>query len=310
MWLSGPFDAHAVIHLGKHGNLEWLPGKALALSSSCLPEAAFAPLPHLYPFIVNDPGEGTQAKRRTAAVILDHLTPPLARAGTYGELETLERLVDEYHEASQSDPRRLDVIAEEILALVASSGLEEDCGITGADDMAARLMKLDGHLCEIKELQIRDGLHIFGRSPEGSLASSTLVALARAPRGDGKGAGQSITRALAHDLALDLDPLDIAPAVPWQGRKPDVLAEIDERPWRTAGDTLERLESLALALVDGTASVDPAWSSTAQVMDDVRNRLRPALEACGSTGDQGPACRARWLVRGTWAIWCADEGPS
>ncbi len=282
MWLSGSFDAHAVIHLGKHGNLEWLPGKALALSSSCLPEAAFAPLPHLYPFIVNDPGEGTQAKRRTSAVIVDHLTPPLARAGAYGELETLERLVDEYYEASQTDPRRLDVIATDILELLASSGLEEDCGITGADDMTARLTKLDGHLCEIKELQIRDGLHIFGRSPEGSLANSSLVALARAPRGDGKGSGQSITRALAHDLALEFDPLDMSPAVPWKGPRPDVLAGLCGTPWRTTGDTLERLESLALALIDGTISPDPSWSSTARVMDDVENRLRPALQACGT----------------------------
>ena len=282
MWLSGPFDAHAVIHLGKHGNLEWLPGKALAMSSSCFPEAAFAPLPHLYPFIVNDPGEGTQAKRRTSAVIVDHLTPPLARAGTYGELETLERLVDEYYEASQTDPRRLEVIAADILALLASNGLEEDCGIIEADDMTARLTKLDGHLCEIKELQIRDGLHIFGRSPEGSLANSTLVALARVPRGDGKGTEQSITRALAHDLALDFDPLDMSPAVPWAGPRPDVLSRLDGEPWRTAGDTLERIESLALALVDGTIAPDPCWSSTARVLDDVESRLRPALQACGT----------------------------
>src|SRR3546814_16558943 len=77
----------AVIHMGKHGNLEWLPGKALALSAVCFPEAALGPLPHLYPFIVNDPGEGTQAKRRAQAVIVDHLTPPLTRAQNYGRTE-------------------------------------------------------------------------------------------------------------------------------------------------------------------------------------------------------------------------------
>ena len=102
------FRADAVIDLGKHGTLEWLPGKALALSAECFPEAALGPLPHLYPFIVNDPGEGSQAKRRAQAVIVDHLTPPLTRAGSYGPQAELERLIDEYYEAAQrrSAPRR------------------------------------------------------------------------------------------------------------------------------------------------------------------------------------------------------------
>ena len=106
-WLAEEFRADAVIHLGKHGTLEWLPGKALALSAECFPEAVLRPLPHLYPFIVNDPGEGTQAKRRAQAVIVDHLTPPLTRAGSYGPLAELERLIDEYYEAAQGDPRRV-----------------------------------------------------------------------------------------------------------------------------------------------------------------------------------------------------------
>ncbi len=98
-WLREAFQADAVVHMGKHGNLEWLPGKALALSETCYPEAVFGPLPQLYPFIVNDPGEGTQAKRRTSAVIIDHLTPPLTRAESYGPLKDLEALVDEYYQA-------------------------------------------------------------------------------------------------------------------------------------------------------------------------------------------------------------------
>jgi cobaltochelatase CobN len=109
-WLRGPYSADAVIHIGKHGNLEWLPGKSLALSETCFPEAALGPMPHIYPFIVNDPGEGTQAKRRASAVIIDHLTPPLARAETYGPLANLERLVDEYYEAAGVDPRRIELL--------------------------------------------------------------------------------------------------------------------------------------------------------------------------------------------------------
>ena len=103
-WLRTEFGAHAVLHNGKHGNLEWLPGKALALSAACYPEAALGPLPNIYPFIVNDPGEGTQAKRRTGAVIVDHLTPPLTRAETYGPLKDLEALIDEYYLAHGLDP--------------------------------------------------------------------------------------------------------------------------------------------------------------------------------------------------------------
>src|SRR4030081_3227888 len=134
LWLRREFDTHAVVHLGKHGNLEWLPGKSAGLSASCLPDAVLGPLPHLYPFIVNDPGEGSQAKRRAGAVIVDHLTPPLTRAETYGPLADLERLVDEYYEASGLDPRRCNLLRQQILELARSSGLDKDCGIAPAEE--------------------------------------------------------------------------------------------------------------------------------------------------------------------------------
>ncbi|MGE4220762.1 MAG: cobaltochelatase subunit CobN, partial [Alphaproteobacteria bacterium] len=180
-WLREGFRADAVLHMGKHGNLEWLPGKALALSAECFPEAALGPLPHVYPFIVNDPGEGTQAKRRAQAVIVDHLTPPLTRAESYGPLADLERLVDEYYDAASVDPRRLPVLRDEILDLTRRIGLDRDCGIAPEDDEAAALTKLDNHLCELKELQIRDGLHVFGTVPDGAQRAGLLVALARLP---------------------------------------------------------------------------------------------------------------------------------
>jgi cobaltochelatase CobN len=137
-WLRHEVAVHAVIHMGKHGNLEWLPGKALALSETCWPEAALGPLPHLYPFIVNDPGEGTQAKRRAQAVIIDHLTPPLTRAESYGPLAELERLVDEYYDAAGLDPRRLKLLREEILDLARRIGLDRDCGIATEDARTRR----------------------------------------------------------------------------------------------------------------------------------------------------------------------------
>ena len=278
-WIRRRFRAHAVVHLGKHGNLEWLPGKAVALSENCLPEAALGPLPHLYPFIVNDPGEGTQAKRRAQAVIIDHLTPPLTRAESYGPLRNLEQLVDEYYEASGTDPRRLKVLADEILALSQLIGLDRECGIATVDGTDDALAKLDRYLCELKELQIRDGLHVFGVSPAGGMLADLLVALARVPRGSGAGGDASLLRALAADLGLGFDPLDNDPAEPWAGPRPEALAGSD--PWRTTGDAVERLETLAVKLVAGEVRAPPAWEATACVLAEIESSIRPAVSACG-----------------------------
>ncbi len=283
-WLQDGFRADAVVHMGKHGNLEWLPGKALALSAECFPEATLGPLPHLYPFIVNDPGEGTQAKRRACAVIIDHLTPPLTRAESYGPLRELERLVDEYYEAAGVDPRRLVVLRREILTLSAAAGLDEDLGITKGDDPDEALKKLDNHLCELKELQIRDGLHIFGVSPIGDQLTDLLVALARVPRGGGP-EGVSLPRALAADLGLDFDPLDCVPGDDWTGPRPSVLGGGD--PWRSTGDAVERLEVLSRALIAGERRPEPGWSRTIPVLQWIGDHLRPVLESCGAAEIEG-----------------------
>lgn len=213
-WLRHQFQAHAMIHVGKHGNLEWLPGKSIALSETCYPEVALGPLPHLYPFIVNDPGEGSQAKRRAQAVILDHLTPPLTRAELYGPLLELEGLIDEYYEAQSLDPTRVSVIRDRILALIQQENLHQDLGIDAPNpkDKPERILEsflstADGYLCELKEAQIRDGLHIFGQCPENEQLRDLVVALARHPSPDHIG----ITRAIAQDWQLDLDPLTADP---------------------------------------------------------------------------------------------------
>ncbi|MCW9035239.1 MAG: cobaltochelatase subunit CobN [Rhodospirillales bacterium] len=278
-WIRASFNANTVIHMGKHGNLEWLPGKSLALSQECFPEAILGPLPHLYPFIVNDPGEGTQAKRRAQAVIIDHMTPPLTRAESYGPLKDLELLVDEYYQAAGVDPRRLKVLRKEILQLSYSTGLAEDCGIKENENQDNALAKLDNHLCELKEMQIRDGLHIFGESPTERLLDDTLIALARVPRNKGEGGDASILRALAKDLNLDFDPLDCDMSAPWMGERPDVLT--GEGLWRSEGDTIERLEELAIRLVSGEEEIRSDWVCTAAVLDTINQSLRPAVEACG-----------------------------
>ena len=285
-WLRLAFDAHAVVHLGKHGNLEWLPGKAMALSAECFPEAALGPLPHLYPFIVNDPGEGSQAKRRAQAVIVDHLTPPLTRAESYGPLRDLELLIDEYYEAAGVDPRRLELLRRQILDGARAAGLDEDCGMAAdeADDTA--LAKLDNYLCELKEWQIRDGLHIFGAAPTGDQLVDLLVALTRVPRGAGDDGDASLIRALAADLGLDgFDPLDCRLGDAWHGGRPAALS--DGAPWRTQGDTVERLEKLARDLVAGDGIADASWHRTGAVLNHIDRTVRPTVAASGDAEVEG-----------------------
>ncbi|MGR9164026.1 cobaltochelatase subunit CobN [Rhizobium leguminosarum] len=288
-FLRRAFGAHAVIHMGKHGNLEWLPGKALALSESCYPEAILGPLPHLYPFIVNDPGEGTQAKRRSAAVIIDHLTPPLTRAESYGPLKDLEALVDEYYEASGGDPRRIRLLSRQILELVADIGLDRDAGIASGESEGEALKKLDAYLCDLKEMQIRDGLHVFGVSPEGRLLTDLTVALARVPRGLGEGGDASLQRAIAADAGLgggvrgasSFDPLDTDMAAVWAGPRPDILADVLDAPWRTNGDAVERIELLAAKFVSGEMECPADWKATQAVLSEIETRLKPSILACG-----------------------------
>ena len=304
-WLRHAFQVDAVVHVGTHGNLEWLPGKSVALSAACWPDAILGPLPHLYPFIVNDPGEGSQAKRRTQAVIIDHLMPAMTRAETYGPLQQLERQMDEYYEALSLDPRRARRLREDMLERVLREGLHEELGVTRPADDTAReglLERLDAYLCEIKESQIRDGLHTLGSSPQGRQRVDTLIALARFS--GGKAAGQqSLLVALAQDLQIEgvdgFNALSPDWAAPWNGPRPHLLQGLSPEAWRHAGHTRERLELLAAGMVAehvvadhvsaDQASVGAApeafdhttWPHTAPVLQRLREVLRPRLDACG-----------------------------
>ncbi len=164
-WLTRTERIDALIQLGAHGTLEWLPGKAVALSSACAPEVLIGATPVIYPFIVNNPGEAAQAKRRIGAAIVGHLTPPLIAAGSYGAALEVEGLFDEYSEAQGLDPRRARAIAALILERGAQTGLLKECAAEGRPPEEA-LIALDGWLCDLKDIRVGDGLHVFGRSPE------------------------------------------------------------------------------------------------------------------------------------------------
>jgi cobaltochelatase CobN len=164
-WLTRKENVDAIIQLGAHGTLEWLPGKAVALSQACAPEVLIGPTPVVYPFIVNNPGEAAQAKRRIGAATIGHLTPPLMAAGSHGPALELEGLFDEFAEAQGLDPRRARAIAALILERGGESGLLKECAAEGKPPEDA-LVAFDAWLCDLKDMRIGDGLHVFGRSPD------------------------------------------------------------------------------------------------------------------------------------------------
>ncbi len=164
LWLRAQADA--LVHVGAHGTLEWLPGKSVALSETCWPEALIGDVPVIYPFIVNDPGEAAQAKRRIGAVTLGHVPPPLKASGTAARFGTLEALLDEFSNADGLDPRRRDRLQGDIRSEAQALGLEEDLGLDRASSTAEAITRIDRFVCDVKESQFGDGLHVWGQASE------------------------------------------------------------------------------------------------------------------------------------------------
>jgi cobaltochelatase CobN len=259
-WLAGNVDA--VVHLGKHGTLEWLPGKGLGLSSSCAPDAVLGDLPLVYPFIVNDPGEGTQAKRRAHATVVDHLVPPMARADTYGDLAKLEQLLDEYATVQALDPAKLPAVRAQIWTLIQAAQLHHDLHVSEEpEDFDSFVLHIDGYLCEIKDSQIRDGLHILGAAPAGEARVNLVLAVLRAQQiWGGRVSLPGLRTALA--VHFGLSEQDLLAGVPASaGWRAGELATVVDGPAHTAADLVDRLEDLARKLVLGCETLD--WSPDA-----------------------------------------------
>jgi cobaltochelatase CobN len=176
LWLRRAVDIHALVHLGTHGTLEWLPGKSVAPAADCAPVALLRGMPVIYPFIVNNPGEAAAAKRRLGAVTIGHLTPPLGAAGLHGEAAQLERLIDEYAAADGLDRRRTALLRREILDRAAACGLLAESGAADLAEEDAALARLDAYLCDVKDMQVRDGLHVFGTPPSAERRAQMLAA--------------------------------------------------------------------------------------------------------------------------------------
>lgn len=207
-WLRHQEQVDAIIHLGTHGTLEWLPGKAVALSSECFPETVLGPTPMIYPFIVNNPGEAVHAKRRLSAATIGHLTPPLTAAGLHGKLAELEGLIEEFAEADGVDRRRTELLEAEIVERAWASGLAKDCGVSPDDDPRQAITKLDAQLCDIKELAVRDRLHVFGSMPEAGACQDLTKAIAETAKLPANDVTQLISQSAASERSSLLRALD------------------------------------------------------------------------------------------------------
>ncbi|MBF4998103.1 cobaltochelatase subunit CobN [Nocardia sp. BSTN01] len=296
-WLSAPtgeggFGADAMVHLGKHGNLEWLPGKTLGMSAACGTDAALGDLPLIYPFLVNDPGEGTQAKRRAHATLVDHLIPPMARAETYGDIARLEQLLDEHANISALDPAKLPAIRQQIWTLMRAAKMDHDLGLDerpDEDTFDDMLLHVDGWLCEIKDVQIRDGLHILGQAPAGEGELDLVLAMLRARQLWG---GEVAVPGLREALGLDesgeesRERVDVV-----EQRARQLLAALQAAEWSpdAVGELVARYEpdapdTLAAVLRFAATEVVPRLRQTGVEIERILHALNGGFIPAGPSG--------------------------
>ena len=284
-WLEHGFGAHAVVHLGKHGSMEWLPGKNAALSAACATDAVLGNLPLIYPFLVNDPGEGAQAKRRAHATIVDHLIPPMARAESYGDIARLERLLDEYGNIAAMDPAKLPAIRGEIWNLMRAAEMHRDLGLDDRPDDAEFddfLLHVDGWLCEIKDAQIRDGLHVLGEAPEGAPRVNLVLAILRAAQVWG---GQDhAVPGLRTALGLK-EGAEIAAVDEIETRARALVEAMEAAGWDAdAVDALHEAPDVRMALRFAATEVVPRLAGTAGELDAVLHALAGGFVRPGPSG--------------------------
>ncbi|MFC5730497.1 MULTISPECIES: cobaltochelatase subunit CobN [Nocardioides] len=282
---DGGFGAHAVVHLGKHGSMEWLPGKNAALSAECATDAVLGDLPLVYPFLVNDPGEGAQAKRRAHATIVDHLVPPMARAESYGDIARLEQLLDEYGNIASMDPAKLPAIRGEIWNLMRAAEMHRDLGLEERPDdeeFDDFLLHVDGWLCEIKDAQIRDGLHVLGQAPEGAARVNLVLAILRAAQVWG-GQAQAVP-GLRAALGLPVDaPTTLVDTVESEAR--ELVEAMEKAGWDPVRATeLHDDPEVQRVLAFAATEVAPRLARTTDELDATLHALEGGFVRSGPSG--------------------------
>ncbi len=285
-WLEHGFQADAVVHLGKHGSLEWLPGKNAALSASCGTDAALGDLPLVYPFLVNDPGEGAQAKRRAHATIVDHLVPPMARAESYGDIARLEQLLDEHANIAAMDPAKLPAIRGEIWQLMHAAEMHRDLGLDEQPDDESFddfIMHVDGWLCEIKDAQIRDGLHVLGDAPSGEARVNLVLAILRAAQVFGGQAQAVPGLRAALGLKENAEATSAVDAI--EARARALVQGMDDAGWDVAAAArLHDDPEVQRVLEFAATQVVPRLGRTTDEMDAVVHALDGGFIAAGPSG--------------------------
>ncbi len=265
-WIRDVFKAHVVMHVGKHGSLEWLPGKAVGLSRSCYPDLAIMELPNVYPYIINDPGEGTQAKRRSYACIIDHLTPAMTNADLYDDLGKVQELMADYAIASTEDPAKMEILRSMLWSTVKEAHLDRDLAVTEQDvfaDFDGFLAKLHDYLHEIGDTMINDGLHVFGVPPEGDRLVEFLVQLTRLPNGN----VPSLREAIVASMGFDYDDV--------LEHRGSVQARFGNR---RGSEVLQEAHRKALTLVRRLADEDYRATHIPFIVLTVMGKSSPSIE--------------------------------
>ncbi|PUA80232.1 cobaltochelatase subunit CobN [Nocardioides currus] len=284
---DGGFGADAVVHLGKHGSLEWLPGKNAALSASCGTDAALGSLPLIYPFLVNDPGEGAQAKRRAHATIVDHLVPPMARAEAYGDIARLEQLLDEHANIAAMDPAKLPAVRGEIWTLMKAAELHRDLGLDERpddEDFDDFILHIDGWLCEIKDAQIRDGLHVLGEPPVGEPRVNLVLAILRAAQVWG-GVGNAVPGLRAALGLVDVDAATGADVDAFEAQARGLVEQMEKAGWDPAAALdLHPDTEVQRVLAFAATEVVPRLAGTADELTAVLHALDGGFIAAGPSG--------------------------
>lgn len=183
-WLSRDFGVDAIVHVGTHGNLEFLPGKSTGLSSGCFPDIGIDSMPHLYIYNADNPPEGTIAKRRTNAVLIDHMQTVMVKGELYGDLDQVALLIDEYERYRDTEPARAHTIQHMIMEQAKTLNLLDGKELTH-DNFKDCIQDLHDALQVLKEMYIPKGMHIFGRLPLAEKLADFVHAIFRFDTGTG-----------------------------------------------------------------------------------------------------------------------------